>query len=93
MRRTWPGCRATSTPLTSAWPASARSKVARILTAVVLPAPFGPSTPSTLPAVAARSTPASAVTAPNCLVKPRASNAYGGAAPIGAPPRLHQLAS
>ena len=41
-----------------------RSSVARMRTAVVLPAPFGPSTPSTVPRRTARSTPSSARVAP-----------------------------
>ena len=48
-RRTPAGSRATSTPATSARPPSARSSVVRIRTAVVLPAPLGPSRPKTLP--------------------------------------------
>src|SRR5262249_2951526 len=42
-------------------------------TAVVLPAPFGPSTPSTVPGRAAKSTPASAVVLPKRLTRPLAS--------------------
>lgn len=52
-----------------------RSSVARIRTAVVLPAPLGPRTPSTRPSRAARSTPASAVVLPNRLTSPLASTA------------------
>ena len=44
--------------------ASGRSSVVRIRTAVVLPAPFGPSSPKTLPASTWRSTPRSASTSP-----------------------------
>src|ERR1035438_2913539 len=39
-------------------------------TAVVLPAPFGPSTPSTVPRGTDRSMPRSACTSPNDLVRP-----------------------
>jgi hypothetical protein len=42
-------------------------------TAVVLPAPLGPSTASTVPVRAVRSTPSSAVVAPKRLTRPRAS--------------------
>ena len=45
-----------SCPAMVADPASGRIRVARILTIVVLPAPFGPSRASTDPAPAARST-------------------------------------
>src|SRR5262249_7826141 len=55
---------------------SGGSGVARIRTAVVFPAPFGPSTPSTVPGRATRSTPASAVVLPNRLTKPLASIAF-----------------
>src|SRR3984885_15423388 len=47
--RTWCASRCTSYPQTRARPPSDRSSVARIRTAVVLPAPFGPSSPSTCP--------------------------------------------
>ena len=56
-------------------PPSGRSSVARMRTAVVLPAPFGPSSPSTLPVRAVRSTPASAVVLPNRLTSPCVSMA------------------
>ena len=49
------------------------SKVASTRTAVVLPAPFGPSRASTLPRSAAMSTPASAWVSPKRLVSPSAS--------------------
>jgi hypothetical protein len=45
-------------------PASGSSRVVRIRTAVVLPAPFGPSRPRTLPARAVKSTPHNARTGP-----------------------------
>ena len=52
--------RATSTPATTARPASGRSSVVRIRTAVVLPAPLGPSSPHTVPAGTASDSPSSA---------------------------------
>jgi hypothetical protein len=77
-RRTAPASRTTSRPPTRATPASGRSSVASTRTAVVLPAPFGPSTPSTVPGRTARSTPASAVVVPNRLTSPSASIAFTG---------------
>ncbi len=50
----------TSCPSTPARPPSGCSSVVRMRTAVVLPAPFGPSSPSTLPRRTARSIPRSA---------------------------------
>ena len=47
--RTAAGSRATSRPKTCARPPSGNSSVARIRTSVVLPAPFGPSRPNTIP--------------------------------------------
>src|SRR2546430_11740599 len=47
--RTLPGCLITSKPATSADPPSGDSKVVKMRTTVVLPAPFGPSRPSTVP--------------------------------------------
>ncbi|MGC0375875.1 hypothetical protein RKD28_003391 [Streptomyces sp. SAI-229] len=58
--RTTYASRTTSCPATSIRPASGRSRVARILTRVVLPAPFGPSTPCTVPRATVRSSPSSA---------------------------------
>ena len=43
------------------------SSVVRMRTAVVLPAPLGPSMPSTVPLCTSRSTPLSASTSPKCL--------------------------
>src|SRR6188472_1879914 len=54
-------------------PASACNRVARIRTAVVLPAPLGPRTPRTVPSRAARSTPSSAWVVPKRFVRPSAS--------------------
>ena len=45
----------------------------KIRTAVVLPAPLGPSNPQTVPGGTLRSTPASAVVAPYRLTRPSAS--------------------
>src|ERR1700756_1244521 len=56
--------------------------VARVRTAVVLPAPLGPSRPSTLPASTARSMPSSAPTGPKRLTSPWA--AIAGSAIVGA---------
>ena len=56
--------RTTSWPAMRACPASGFSSVARIRTAVVLPAPLGPSRPRTLPCRAAKSTPHRARTEP-----------------------------
>jgi len=49
--------------------------VVRIRTAVVLPAPLGPSNPYTVPGATARSMPSSATTSPNRLVRPATSMA------------------
>src|SRR5262249_23085570 len=46
------------------------SNVVRMRTAVVLPAPFGPRTPSTVPFGTDKSMPRSARTSPNDLVRP-----------------------
>ena len=54
-------------------PASGLSRVARMRTAVVLPAPFGPSRPNTVPMRTWRSTPASAVVSPKRLTRPSAA--------------------
>ena len=48
-------------------PASGFSSVVRMRTSVVLPAPLGPSRPSTSPPATSRSTPASAWTSPNAF--------------------------
>src|SRR3954463_13878653 len=60
----------TSRPATRALPASGSSSVARMRTVVVLPAPLGPSTPSTVPGPTASSTPSSARVAPKDLTSP-----------------------
>jgi hypothetical protein len=74
--RTWCASCSTSQPQTLAWPPSGRISVARIRTAVVLPAPLGPKRPSTRPCLATRSTPSSAVVLPNRLTSPAASIAF-----------------
>ena len=63
----------TSKPPMRAWPASGTSRVDRMRTAVVLPAPLGPSTPRTVPRATARSTPWRAFVSPKCLTRPSAS--------------------
>src|SRR5215468_2476355 len=68
-RRTAAASRTTSWPSTRAFPPSGSSSVVRIRTAVVFPAPLGPSTPSTVPRGTDRSIPRSACTSPNDLVK------------------------
>ncbi len=60
----------TDTPATTASPSSGSSSVVRIDTAVVLPAPLGPSRPSTVPSGTVRSSPARACTEPNRLASP-----------------------
>lgn len=75
LSRTFAASRTTSSPQTSALPASGRSSVARTRTAVVFPAPLGPRTPSTVPGRAASSAPARAVVSPNRLIRPWAWNA------------------
>ena len=51
-------------PVDAGVPGVGDSSVARTRTIVVLPAPFGPSSPSTVPAGTSRSTPASATVSP-----------------------------
>src|SRR6185312_8475854 len=65
--------RTTSCPATRAEPASGRVSVVRMRTAVVLPAPFGPSTPRMAPRGTSRSSPASATVGPNRFRRPSAS--------------------
>ena len=59
-RRTAAASRTTLWPSTTARPPSGRSNVVKMRTAVVLPAPLGPSTPSTVPRGTDRSIPRSA---------------------------------
>src|SRR4051812_24923584 len=63
-------CSTTSRPATVALPESGLRRVVSTRTAVVLPAPFGPSSPSTLPGATSRSTPSSARTSPKLLTRP-----------------------
>ena len=62
----WPractGSEATSTPPTVARPLVGRTRVVSMPTVVVLPAPFGPSSPNTSPEVTANETPSTALT-------------------------------
>src|SRR5215213_7208651 len=60
----------TSRPATRAVPASGSSSVARMRTVVVLPAPLGPRTPSTVPGATASSTPSSARVGPKDFTSP-----------------------
>src|SRR5215216_721919 len=53
-------------------PAVGASRVVRIRTAVVLPAPLGPSSPRTVPDATSRSTPSNARVLPNDLARPSA---------------------
>ena len=69
--------RTTSMPATVARPASGASSVVRMRTAVVLPAPLGPSRPRTVPAGPSRSTPSSARSSPKRLTSPSARTAEG----------------
>ena len=76
--RTSAACEATSNPATNALPASNRSNVANTRTAVVFPAPLGPSRPHTVPLGTARSSPSNATVEPNRLTKPVAEIAKSG---------------
>ena len=58
------GLRATSMPRTSSWPESGARRPSSISTVVVLPAPFGPSSPKTSPGATSKETPSTACTAP-----------------------------
>src|SRR5882757_3018135 len=71
--RTASGSAITSWPKTRASPASGRRIVVRIRTAVVLPAPLGPSRPNTVPGGTAKSIPSRARTFPNRLTSPEAT--------------------
>src|SRR3569833_2974546 len=70
---TRPASRTTSYPAMRACPASGSDRVARMRTAVVLPAPLGPSTPQTVPLGTLRSRPRSAWVSPKALHSPSAS--------------------
>src|SRR6476469_9526682 len=58
-------------PSSSTVPAVGRDSARSMRIIVVLPEPFGPSTPSTAPTGTSRSTPATATVAPNTLRRPR----------------------
>ena len=73
-RTRW-GWVATSWPKTSPVPPSIGSRVASILSMVVLPAPLGPSTPKTSPRWTSRSTPSTARWSPKFLTSPVARTA------------------
>ena len=53
-----PAC--TGSPCTNTWPESGRISPTSIRMAVVLPAPFGPSRPTTCPGSARKETPSTA---------------------------------
>src|SRR5690349_13532010 len=74
-RRALVGWATTSTPATTARPASGISNVVRIRTAVVFPAPFGPSRPRIVPSGTLRSSPSRALVEPNDFRNPSASTA------------------
>jgi len=61
---------ATSCPATRTVPASAFSNVVRMLTVVVLPAPFGPSMENTDPSATSKSMPSSTTLSPYALRSP-----------------------
>src|SRR4051795_11025470 len=76
-RRTASASRTTSWPSTYAVPSSGSISVASIRIVVVLPAPFGPRNPYTVPVGTARSTPQTARVSPNDFARPDASIARG----------------
>ena len=89
MRRTPAGSATTSMPATVAEPASGTERVVRMRTAVVLPAPFGPSRPQTVPRGTANETPSRATFSPNRLTRPSTSIASFPLirpSPVGATP-------
>src|SRR5690606_1162333 len=86
--RTAAGWRTTSKPATLACPRSKRSSVASARTAVVLPAPLGPSTPYTVPAGTARQRSSRAFVRPYCLLRPSATTAKSPFMPAASPPPL-----
>src|SRR6478752_4715796 len=74
--RTCSGWVTRSKPATVAAPASASRSVDRMLTVVVLPAPFGPSNAKISPVRMRRSTPPSTVVSPKRLVRLDASTVH-----------------
>src|SRR2546429_5794986 len=75
LRRTLSGSRRTSYPATRAVPLVGCVRVVIIRTVVVLPAPLGPSRPSTVAGGTAKLTPSTAVLSPNLLTRSMASMA------------------
>src|SRR5271155_449386 len=74
-RRTPAGSDTTSYPATSAWPRSGRVSVDRMSTVVVLPAPLGPSRPTTSPHATLKLMSRSATTEPNAFPIPLTTTA------------------
>ena len=72
-RRTSPGSRMTSNPQTRAVPSFGASSVVSMRIVVVLPAPFGPSSPKTSPRSTRRSRQSTARCAPKLRTNPCAS--------------------
>ena len=68
------------------------SSPARIEISVVLPAPFGPSSPKNSPCATARSTPASACTVPKRRATSTTSTAFIGNLASGTPARVQEAA-
>ena len=62
MLRARTGSAPTSTPPTIAWPLVGFTRVVSIPTVVVLPAPFGPSSPNTSPGATVNEIPSTALT-------------------------------
>src|SRR5215207_6238668 len=73
--RTSPGEPTRSAPATVAVPPSGLRSVVRMDTAVVFPAPLGPSSPRTVPSGTVRSRPVRATRSPYLLTRPRDSMA------------------
>src|SRR5688572_28784920 len=91
-RRTSSAWVTTSNPATRARPRSGRSRVDRIRSAVVLPAPLGPSSPQTVPAGTDRSKPSSAGGAAAPYRLHRSSTSTGSAMPPPIPYGVHYTA-
>ena len=66
----------TSRPNTSTMPGPAGSSVVISRIVVVLPAPFGPSSPKISPSSTSRSIPSTATAPPNACRSPRQTTAY-----------------
>ena len=73
LRRTASGSRSTSWPLTRAVPLVGVVSVVIMRTVVVLPAPLGPSSPSTEPLGTEKLTSSTAAVSPKCLTRFSAS--------------------